>query len=135
MTQRGSLKSVGVFLTFVAIIATAMITSSRPVRAHADEGGDDSEEARIHRGLAITPVHFNLEDKDRDLVGLGSYWVNAVADCNGCHSAGPATEYVVPTGNPYLLSPPFTGKQLINPTTYLGGARDFGVHPWAETRS
>ena len=65
----------------------------------------------------------------RDLVGLGSYWVNAVSDCNGCHSAGPATEYIVPTGNPYLLSPPFSGKQQINPKTYLGGGRDFGPFP------
>jgi len=80
-----------------------------------------------------SPVHLNLEGKDRDLVGLGSYWVNALSDCNGCHSAGPATEYIVPTGNPYFLSPPFSGKQQINPATYLGGGRDFGVHPKNET--
>ena len=60
---------------------------------------------------------------------MGSFWVNAAADCNGCHSAGPATEYLVPTGNPYFLSPPFSGKQQINPATYLGGGRDFGPFP------
>src|ERR1017187_434377 len=109
MTQKGSLRTIGVVLTFAAIIGAAMMTSSKLVRAHDGEGGDEGEEARIHRGLAIAPVHLNLED--RDLVGLGSYWVNAVADCNGCHSAGPPTEYIVPTGNPYFLSPPFTGKQ------------------------
>jgi hypothetical protein len=135
MTQKGSLRTIGVVLTFAAIIGAAMMTSSKLVRAHDGEGGDEGEEARIHRGLAIAPVHLNLEDKDRDLVGLGSYWVNAVADCNGCHSAGPPTEYIVPTGNPYFLSPPFTGKQKINPATYLGGGRDFGVHPWTETQS
>ena len=128
MTQEG-VKTVGFVLTFAAIIAAGMMTSSRLVRARADEGSDECEKARIHRGLAVAPVHLNLEGKDRDLVGLGSYWVNAVADCNGCHSAGPATEYVVPTGNPYLLSPPFTGKQQINPATYLGGGRDFGPFP------
>jgi hypothetical protein len=43
----------------------------------------------------------------------------------------PPTEYVVPTGNPYFLSPPFTGKTQINPATYLGGGRDFGPFPGA----
>jgi|ERR1700730_13907870 len=129
MTQKGSLKTIGVVITFAAIIATGMLSSSTLVRAHGYEGADEGEEARIDRGLAIAPVHLNLENKDRDLVGLGSYWVNAVMDCNGCHSAGPATEYIVPTGNPYFLSPPFTGKQQINPATYLGGGRDFGPFP------
>jgi len=61
-------------------------------------------------------------------VGLGSYIVNGHADCNGCHSQGPATEYIGP-GNPYLLSPPngpYSGTQHVNPATYLGGGRDFG---------
>lgn len=129
MTQKVYLKTVGVVLTFAAIIGAGMMTSSKPVRAHGDEGGHEDEQARIHRGLAIAPVSLTLEDKDRDLVGLGSYWVNAVADCNGCHSAGPAIEFIVPTGNPYLLSPPFTGKQQINTATYLGGGRDFGPFP------
>jgi hypothetical protein len=66
-----------------------------------------------------------MHGKNPELVGLGSYIVNAHADCNGCHSAGPQTEYV-PTGNPYLLEPPYSGKQQVNPATYLGGGRDFG---------
>jgi len=70
-----------------------------------------------------------LEGKNRALVGLGSYIVNGQGDCNGCHSAGPPTEYIVPTGNPYFLSPPFSGKQQINPATYLGGGNDFGGYP------
>lgn len=98
----------------------------RSPKIHADEGDDES---KIHQAFAIAPVPLNLEGKDRRLVGLGSYIVNAVADCNGCHSAGPATEYIVPTGNPYFLSPPFSGKQKINPATYLGGGRDFGPFP------
>jgi hypothetical protein len=126
MTQKMSLKTIGVVLTFVAIIAAGLMNSSRMVRAQDDEVG---EEARIHSGLAIAPVPLDLDGKDPDLVGLGSYWVNAVGDCNGCHSAGPATEYITPTGNPYLLSPPFAGTQKINPATYLGGGQDFGPFP------
>jgi hypothetical protein len=55
------------------------------------------------------------------LVGLGSYIVNAQADCDGCHSAGPPTEFA-PGGNPYFLH---TTKEKINPATYLGGGRVF----------
>jgi len=129
MQRNKVLKAMGFAAVFAAILLAGMMSSSRLVRAHDDEGGDQGEEARIDRGLAIAPVHLNLENKDRDLLGLGSYWVNAVADCNGCHSAGPATEYIIPQGNPYFLSPPFSGKQQINPATYLGGGRDFGPFP------
>ena len=80
-------------------ILTGMMLLRSP-KIHADEGDDES---KIHQAFAIAPVPLNLEGKDRRLVGLGSYIVNAVADCNGCHSAGPATEYIVPTGNPYFL--------------------------------
>ena len=56
--------------------------------------------------------------------------MNVVGDCNGCHSAGPTTEFA-PGGNPYLLpgaKPPlFNGTKKINPATYLGGSRDFGT--------
>jgi hypothetical protein len=48
---------------------------------------------RIERGFDIAAVPLNLEGKNRRLVGLGSYIVNAQADCNGCHSAGPRTEF------------------------------------------
>jgi len=38
---------------------------------------DDQENSEIARGFAIAPVHLNLRGKDRALVGLGSYIVNA----------------------------------------------------------
>jgi len=86
----------------------------------------DDDESKIQRGLAIAPVPLNLNGKNRALVGMGSYLVNAVGDCNGCHSAGPSTEFV--TGhNPYQrLGTFFTPPQEVNPATYLGGGRDFG---------
>lgn len=65
------------------------------------------------------------------MVGLGSQIVNVVADCNGCHTHDPATEFL-PTGNPYLRKPPqgpFLGSKQINRATYLGGGQDFGVFP------
>src|SRR6202043_4132586 len=65
----------------------------------------------------------DLDGKNRKLVGLGSYLVNAVAACNGCNSAGPATEYAM-GGNPY-----FGQAAKVNTQTYLGGGRDFGPFP------
>ncbi len=83
------------------------------------------EESRIIRGFEIAPVPLNLAGKNRALVGLGSYIVNAQGDCNGCHSAGPPTQYTA-NGNPYKLIPPFSGYKQVNPATYLGGGRNFG---------
>src|SRR5579863_8125375 len=57
--------------------------------------------AKVQEGLSIAPVPLNTQGKDMNLVGYGSYLVNAVSDCNGCHSAGPQTEYAT-GGNPYL---------------------------------
>jgi hypothetical protein len=64
-----------------------------------------------------------MAGKNPALVALGSYIVNAQGDCNGCHSAGPATEFA-PHGNPYFGQP-----TKVNPATYLGGGRDFGPFP------
>jgi hypothetical protein len=47
---------------------------------------DDSESARIKVGYRIAPVALNLRGKNRALVGLGSYIVNAQGGCNDCHT-------------------------------------------------
>src|SRR4029078_5456157 len=52
---------------------------------------------------------------------LGSYIVNAVIGCNGCHSAGPATQYL-PGGKPF-----FGQAEGIHPAAYLGGGRGFAL--------
>ena len=129
MTRTRSLKIVGVTAAFVAIIFAGVISNSKRVGARDDD--DQHEESRIQRGFELAaeippPFELKLEGKNRALVGLGSYIVNAVGDCNGCHSAGPATEFVVPHGNPYFLSPPFSGTAVTDPNNYLGGGRDFG---------
>lgn len=119
------LKTAGTFTALGLVGLTGMMLIRSP-RVQADNGDfPDSEESKIQQGFAIAPVPLNLTGKNRALVGLGSYIVNAQADCNGCHSNGPATEFT-PNGNPYLLPPVFSGKEIINPATYLGGGRDFG---------
>ena len=123
MRPKTFIKTAGIVTAFGAIVFAGMFSSSRRVRAIDDD--DESSESKIRQGFEIAPVPLNLDGKNRALVGLGSYIVNAQAVCNGCHSAGPATEFA-PGGNPYLLR---QGPTKINPTTYLGGGRDFGGYP------
>jgi hypothetical protein len=121
-------KAVGAAAAFAAIVLAGMLISSPRGQAQGD-GNDD--ESKIQQGFAIAPVPLNLGGRNRALVGLGSYIVNAQADCNGCHTMDPSTEFTA-TGNPYLLRPPngpFRGKTAVNPKTYLGGGSDFGAFP------
>jgi len=127
MRQHQFLKIFGSATAFTLVILMGMLITSR--HGQASQDGRNEEESEIRRGFAIAPVPLNLEGKNRALVGLGSYIVNGQGDCNGCHSAGPPTEFIVPKGNPYFLSPPFSGKEQINPATYLGGGNDFGGYP------
>lgn len=115
---------IGGALAVLALVAAAIASSTRVARAFGDDDDNDRNESKVHKGFQIAPVHLNLAGKDHDLVGLGSYIVNAQADCNGCHSAGPQTEYL-PGHNPFLGQP-----AKINPATYLGGGRDFGPFPF-----
>jgi len=119
MKLKHMLKPAGAVALFAAIVLAVLLSSSRSVRAH-DDDDNDRNESKVRKGFAIAPVHLSLEGKDRELVGLGSYIVNAQADCNGCHSAGPQTEFA-PGGNPYFGQP-----EKINTATYLGGGRNFG---------
>lgn len=87
----------------------------------AAAGGDDDESAgdrsRIARGFAIAPVPLDLRHKNRALVGLGSYLVNAGGGCNDCHTNPPYTH----SGNPFTGAP----KQ-VNQAHYLAGGAPFG---------
>jgi len=65
---------------------------------------------------------------------ISSDWA-AYRECNrrrnGCHSAGPQTEFL-PNGNPYtrqVPNGPYSGVTQPNSATYLGGGRDFGGFP------
>ena len=106
----------------ILIVCAAVFTVTAGVRS-LRAADDNSDEAKVRIGLEIAPVPLNLEHKNRALVGLGSYIVNAVIGCNGCHSAGPQTEYL-PGGNPF-----FGQAEATNPATYLGGGRVFALTP------
>lgn len=119
----------------VAVVALLVHVAHRGAIAQngfvQDNNGAQDEKLAIQIGYAIAPVPLKTDGLDPNLVGLGSYIVNVTGDCNGCHSAGPASEYL-PPGNPYLRhvpNGPYTGVEKDNPTTYLGGGRDFGPFP------
>lgn len=83
-------------------------------RGHDD---DRSDLSKIRQGYAISPVPLNLAGKNRALVGLGSYIVNAQGGCNDCHTSPP----YAPGHDPFKGEP---GQ--VNPDTYLGGGVSFG---------
>src|ERR1019366_4999166 len=105
----------------VALVLTVSLLSPRSGRADNGNGNGNNDEERVKIGLAITPVKLNLKGKDRDLVGLGSYIVNAQASCNDCHTLSAQAEYSFP-GIPYFGQKP----TIVNPAVYLGGGNDFG---------
>lgn len=117
MTQRQRLTILGTTMVFAGVVLAVMLIRSPGVKAH----DDDDEGALIKIGFEIAPVHLNLERKNRDLVGLGSFIVNAQGDCNGCHTAGgPPNFNYANGGNPY-----FGQRAKTDPTTYLAGGTDF----------
>jgi hypothetical protein len=81
----------------------------------------DDDDKMVKIGLKVAPVPLNMDGKNRELVGLGSYIVNVAQGCNDCHSAGPPTQWAT-GGNPFFGQHP----KVVNPATYLGGGRDFG---------
>ncbi len=105
--------------TIGLLVVGAMVLTS-PL-AHADSQASTKAEDLAEIGLKIAPVKLTYKPQDRELVGLGSFIVNAQADCNGCHTSNPATEYKA-GGNPYLNQHP----TAINTDTYLAGGQDFG---------
>ena len=110
-------------LTIAAALTWLLAVGPQRGRADSDHSGED-EASKARIGLKIAPVDLDYEHRDRNLVGYGSYLVNAVADCNGCHTHDASTQYA-PGGNLNLGQRP----KKVNTGTYLGGGSDFGPVP------
>ena len=106
---------------FAALTVSAALMTSPAVQAIDDEHSN-SDAARIDIGFQVAPVHLTYDQTNRKLVGLGSYIVNVHSECNGCHSAGPQSQFAGGR-NPYFKV--FTPPAQDNLNTYLGGGRDF----------
>lgn len=103
--------------TLVIPFALAGLVFTMVSTSEGQRPPQDQETARIIRGFQIAPVRLNLRGKDRNMVGLGSYIVNAQAGCNDCHTNPP----FAPGGDPYRGEP-----KRINAARYLAGGTSFG---------
>jgi hypothetical protein len=106
-----------------AFFVGTVLIESPGVRA--DSGQSDS---RIQIGYNIAPVKLNLKGLNPALVGIGSYIVNAQADCNGCHNSPDLGGEWAAGHNPYFGQP-----QTVNAAGYLGGGTPFGPFPGTGT--
>ena len=86
------MKATSVIAAGAAIVAV-MQFSSMKLQAKTQAAVDD-EAKLVAIGLRILPDFIDARGKDPNLVGLGSYIVNAQADCNGCHTSDAANEYL-----------------------------------------
>src|SRR5437016_14593751 len=120
------MKRCGLLFLIAALVLLClgtMLVRSPQVRAQNDNNqGNQSndDESKIKQGLAIAPVPLNLEGKNRALVELGCYIVNAQVECYWCHGRNAAVEFT-PKGNPYRVTPPFSGTKTVNSSHYLAG--------------
>jgi cytochrome c553 len=106
-------------LSFTVVFAGLALISLLAVtgRGQDGDGQGGADEAQVRQGFAITPLPLTFARRDRNLVGLGSYIINAVASCADCHTNFP--QYA-PGGNPFLGQP-----KEINLANYLRGGRPF----------
>jgi len=100
-----------------AFLAALALVGNVPT--HAESGEDpQGDEAKARIGLAISPVELDLRGRNPALVGLGSYIVNAQAQCSNCHTQ---PQFVM-GGNPFMGQP-----EQINTAGFLAGGRLFPV--------
>jgi hypothetical protein len=104
-------------VAFLGGLVSVSLPTGADDRNQHEGGQRDPDESRIQQGLAISPVPLDLRRKNRRLVGLGSYIVNAQGACNECHTA----PSFLPGHDPFLGEP-----AQVNAAGYLGGGRFFG---------
>jgi len=104
-------------LALFAILSSLHVGQVRGQVKAPGPGPGNEEAKRIQKGFEIAPVPLNIKGKDINLVGLGSYIVNAQAACNDCHTC----PSYAPGHNPFE-----GGDGQINSTNYLAGGVPFG---------
>jgi hypothetical protein len=116
-------------ITVAALGAAALALTLVNVGRGGGDGDRDRGEltAEERIGLEIAPLHLDLRGKNRKLVGLGSYLVNAVADCWDCHADPAFTPPGTPDPEFAAGGDPFLGQpEQIELRGYLRGGRAFG---------
>jgi hypothetical protein len=115
-------KSLATTFLLAGLILPIVLGYARTSDAQASD-----EHSQIQIGMSIAPVPLDLTGKNRSLVGLGSYIVNAQGGCNDCHTWRP-TDIPPNFGSNYEEGgDPFLGQpERIYAAGYLAGGRPFG---------
>lgn len=110
--------ALGLVTLLALAIAFSLTQAPRPAWSEGDDDQDPAgNSARVRVGLEIAPVKLDLHGRNRAMVGLGSYLVNAAGSCNDCHTCP----------NYEAGHDPFQGQpEKVNATNYLAGGRAFG---------
>jgi hypothetical protein len=100
----------------------AILTADHDHDDHGRPGNisDGDDDPRVRVGLKYAQeqgIKLDLRHKDKDVVGLGSYLVNAVGGCNDCHTMPPYTK------DPSIA---LGAPKQINNACYLAGGMTFG---------
>ena len=102
-----------IVLVCLGVTGMAAANSQNP----SSEPRESTERSKVEIGYAIAPVPLDTRRKNRELIGLGSYIVNAQGACNDCHTHPNYAQ----GGNPYVGQP-----EVLNAKEYLSGGRQFG---------
>ncbi len=111
------MKYLGTSLLAALSLCALLPLTQRPAAADQQGAYAYTERQRIDLGFQAAPVPLTYDKDQKELVGLGSYLVNAVGGCNDCHTN---PSYAV-GGNPFLGQP-----KKVNAAHYLAGGQAFG---------
>ena len=126
-------------LTLPLAVALSALCAFSSV-ARADENPAMGRESLVQQGFELSPVpidKLDLSGKSKAAVGLGSYLVNGVGDCSGCHSFPQFLQQGNTAGSNPAAGDPFEGTPStqsvsgplvanFNVSHYLGGGQCFG---------
>ena len=111
------MRPIGILVASLALTSTAVLAHESEEDQSTRSASNELLASRVAVGYRINPVELRLRGKNRFLVGLGSYLVNAGGGCNDCHTH----PSFAPGGDP------FQGEtELINTEQFLAGGRQFG---------
>ena len=111
------MRPVGILVASLALTSTAVLAHESEEDQSTRSASNELLASRVAVGYRINPVELRLRGKNRFLVGLGSYLVNAGGGCNDCHTH----PSFAPGGDP------FQGEtEIINTEQFLAGGRQFG---------
>ncbi len=119
-----SLKQLKFVLTSAGMLTTCFLAGTVLIQSPSVRADSNESDSRIQAGYNLAPMKLNIKGLNPALVGIGSYIVNAQADCNGCHNSPDLGGEWAPGHNPYFGQP-----KMVNVNGYLGGGTPFGPFP------